>query len=302
MTTPDLAARIQHLSDGIQHLTYRFSADFGYDDAALDSLSEDIDARLGGALTITTKDSAHADYTLLNAVDPQILLECEQRVAAIASEMHSHPLYAEAVAAYQVGNQRLLAKLIPRIFTVDPVKKDIKLFHGISMRSVQHGTAGIDYKDESEPVDQWISPADYVDRVLGIREEGLLPSQGNHHNIDDALRAVFCVDKPYDTYGILFFAMNPVREKHAVFDAGYIDGHEHLIYTPRLKVPMTLHVKIGDHLDRMLNHVFKGEAEQAAAEKYAEHVALELSERRVAFSMATYFDTDVDEPELYNEF
>lgn len=98
----------------------------------------------------------------------------------------------------------------------------------------------VELTNKKLPVGEYITPDAYVDLMLKIQSEGLLPSVGEHQNIDENLRPVFTVPNYEDTHGILFFELNPLEKGYAVF-IGVDD--EHLIYTPRLKIPMGLCLK-----------------------------------------------------------
>lgn len=78
--------------------------------------------------------------------------------------------------------------------------------------------------------------------MLQIQSEGVILSLGEHQNTDENLRPVFTVPKHEETYGLMFMEFNPVEKGYAVLVA--VDN-EHLIYTPRLAIPMKLCLKSG---------------------------------------------------------
>ena len=220
----------------------------------------------------------------IHGVNDARLKEWEQKVDALLREVHADPIYQEALAAFQADDQKKLHEMIPSIFSshaylalrahTEQMKMYAPevLYHGVVPRKVSRGNEGIEFEMEQPKVKEYRSPEKYIDHALRIQQEGLQPSFGFHGNVDTNIGAVFAVDDPADTYGLLFFCMRPKEHGYNVFPMGGGDGYEYMIYTPQLRIPMILYLKSARDVERMLtNEAWKGQ--KKALRKY--HRSLE---------------------------
>lgn len=275
----DLVARVRGLGNRVFYLGgYRS----GGDEKGLDSLCNHMNIDLNFVLP-ETPYCAEIDIEKLLDVDETKLIEWEKRIESITKEVQSSTVYQKALQAYKYNNQEEIGKVMTSIFYNKQLKRARTLYHGVMPRKITQGDLFTDFDEEKPPVCEYVSPDKYVDLILRIQEEGLLPSIGGHHSLDENLRPIFTVPDYENTYGLLFFEMNPIKYGYSVFEVA--GGEEYLIYTPRLIIPMQLCLKSADFMDyeRIKSTVDVDNIPQLIA--YRDDLEKTLQERGVNFKL-----------------
>ena len=176
-------------------------------------------------------------------LDERIVYKWEQKFEEIKNTLQLDEAYQRALMAYNTNDQEILKEAISDVFGTVPIEASKKIFyHGVFPRAQSTGIESIDFDNEKPPVNEWITPAEYVDRILKIMKEGFIPSEGNHGETDDNLRPVFAVDDPYDAFGLLLFEINPEQDDLQIFFSMSGEGEEHVFYSPGHK-PTRLRLK-----------------------------------------------------------
>ena len=80
----------------------------------------------------------------------------------------------------------------------------------------------------------------------------------------------------------MFMEFNPVKNGYAVFVAG---DNEHLIYTPRLGIPMKLCLKSGWYVETDRIEYTISASERPQVMEYRNHLEERLKERKVPFTL-----------------
>jgi len=277
----DLTRRLNELCIRVGYLhAYVFADRYGYDRETVDNLAGDIERDLNGAITgLSIVGNIHEKR--ISSVDASLLESAEETVRQALRGIQSDEIYQQLLKAYGANNQSEIARLMPSVFPVRLIKKERVLYHGVVPREVSLGVAGIDFKEEKPPVDEFISPDEYIDLVLRIQTEGLLPSRGLHHSTDDNIMPVFTVSDYEDTYGLLFLELNPMKQGYGVFNSESAD--EDLIYTPRLRTLMKLHLKSTEFLET--DRVDGWSSERPQLRLYREQLEDRLNQRKIPFSI-----------------
>lgn len=278
----DLTARIRKL--GLKFCSigdYLFAGRVGYSREELERLAEKIKPELNFVLPGIPGD-AQVDFQRLDLVDDSDLKRWEQRVEKMTGEIWADETYQEVLRAYNANDQEAISQLMPSIFGFDEkLKKPRTLYHGITPRKITIGDFFLDF-DEKPSVKEYITPDEHIDLALKIEAKGLLPSVGEHQSTDENLRPIFTVPDHEETYGLLFFELNPLEHGYAVFVG--VDN-EHLIYTPRLNIPLKLCLKSTEYVesDRVENTISAGE--RPLLREYRNLLEGRLRERDVPFCL-----------------
>ena len=122
-----------------------------------------------------------------------MLEKWEESVRQAIGKIQSDEIYQQLLNAYNSDNQSEIARLMSSVFSPKLLKNEIVLYHGVTPRKVTIGVGGVDFEDEKPPVKEYLTPDRYIDLVVRIQEEGLLPSKGGHHSMDENIRPVFTV-------------------------------------------------------------------------------------------------------------
>lgn len=282
----DLTLRLRNL--GLRFCSigdYAFADRIGYSHEELERLAKRMKPELNFVLPNVPRD-AEIDFQRFDSLGDSNLREWEERIDEITRRIQSDETYQRVLQAYNANNQEVIGQLMPSIFGFLPkLKKPKILYHGVTPRKTSIGDFLSDFDDEKPPVEEYITPDGYIDRMLRIQAEGLLPSLGEHQNTDENLRPVFTVPKHEETYGLMFFELDPMKNGYAVF-VGTAD--EHLIYTPKLQIPMGLCLKSRwyaetDRIEVACNVDVNDDIQ--ALVKYRDHLENRLRERRVPFTL-----------------
>ena len=280
----DLTVRLRKL--GLRFCSigdYLFSGRMGYGSRERERLAERMKPELSFVLPNVPSD-AEIDFGRFDYLDNSKLQEWEERVEAITREIWEDETYQKVLQAYNANDQEVISQLMPLIFDFyDKLKRPRVLYHGVIPRRTSIGDFLSDFDDEKPPVEEYITPDEYIDRMLRIQDKGLIPSLGEHQNTDENLRPVFTVVKHEDTYGLLFFELNPLEQGYAVFVG---TDNEHLIYAPKLKVPMRLCLKSMWYVetDRIDGAVNINDDRQQLMD-YRNNLENRLRERGVSFTL-----------------
>jgi hypothetical protein len=154
-----------------------------------------------------------------------------------------HPVYRQALEAKRAGDVEELTLLLQTIFR--------GLTHATAPRMLYHGVAPRPSRLDFEDVRRVLSPAAYVDRVLQVQRQGLVPSEGMHVASDNNFCPVFFVEHHAETYGMLFLAVPSVELQGPLFKCANAAG-EIMAYSDCVKAPFRICLKseeFGDRLD-----------------------------------------------------
>lgn len=235
--------------------------------------------------------------------DIEMLSQWEARMQSITDAIRSEEAYQKLLEAYRTDDQSGIKKLINSVWSspsplakYERQKAAGRFFHGVTPRKVTLGVAGTDFDEEKPPVDSWVSPAEYISLCRKIRKEGLRPSEGLHPcDMDENIRPVFVVDDYEDTYGLLFFGFRPEKKGYFVWEDEARDIGEYVIYTPVLKLPMSLYLKSAELVSHAPERVI-GDCSEPELERmlvYRDQLEKKLTESGVRFRVA--------EPRYMNE-
>lgn len=275
----ELLRRVKWLGIRLRNACYyKFSSLFGYTHEFVDQLADDLNNDLSYIIPELPCDTS-VDLDKLSPLDLKKLAEWERKVGKITDELHSDDYYQDALNSYLADDQQALIEDIREVFHLDLIRRNKDYYHGVNPRKVNLGVVGVDFMEEVPAIDEWLNPDDYIDLILRIREEGLQPSEGCHAGTDENFRPVFLVDDKDETYGVLFFSMNPLKHGYPVYFGASADYFENLVYTPRLKIPMEIHLRSR----RSCRQKMMGDPELTRILNYRDILDEKLKERKIEY-------------------
>jgi hypothetical protein len=311
--TNELVRRLKILDTDADHLgNYRISSDYGYPSKELRGLTEEISKDFPRAYSHYDVRKGATD----SDVDFEKLSFWEETVKEIGNTIRMDSRYQSLVRAYNSNDQAEISRLLREVFDMKRLQSTSEdtpetrrlrkrpFYHGVFPRKTALGQVGIDFETECPPIDEFISPDDYIDRCLTIMSEGLKPSMGAHTApMDRNIMPVYLVDSPSETHGLLMLELMPQAHGFDVWCR--VPGPHHsiaieemVVYSPALKVPMTLGLKSANFLRKYGDQgpSLDGETSEEKSRikellSYRGHVERRLSDRKIDFKLVRTGDS-----------